>query len=382
MNNHDSAVNKPLTLANPTIVHIETGRHLYGGAQQVVYLLAGLAERGVNNILIAPQDSAISAEIAASGSAQVHTTRHAGDLSLWFYREVKRLLTTIKPDIVHIHSRRGADTLGGLAAKAAGVPAVLSRRVDNLEHPLAIHFKYPLYEQVIGISQAICDVITQQGVNAGQVQCVHSSVDTSRFDPSPEYKKTARAALAKQFRIADDHTLLAVVAQLIPRKGHRQLLAVMPAILAQFPNTSLLIFGQGPERDAIAAQIAELKLAQQVQLAGFCPNLDDDLPGIDLIVHPAEKEGLGVALLKASAAGVAIVAGRAGGIPEIVQHGSNGLLFNPARQSELQDCLERLLSQPALREQMGQTGIKIAQNQFSIAAMVDGNLSVYQKVLG
>ena len=364
-----------------SVAHIETGRHLYGGAQQVVYLLQGLANRGVRNLLIAPQNSEISAAVQSNGSAKVITTRHSGDLSLGFYRETRRILNAEQPKLVHMHSRRGADTLGGLAAKASAVPAVLSRRVDNREHPLAIRFKYPLYRQVIGISQAICHVLSEQGVDQTRLHCVHSTVDSDNFDTSTDNRRRARQALNTEYGIPADHLLLAVVAQLIPRKGHRQLLSVLPAVIARQPKLSLLIFGQGPERDAIAAQIDSLGLAKHVQLAGFKSDLDRDLMGIDIIVHPAEKEGLGVALLKASAAGVPIIAGRAGGIPEIVQHEKNGLLFTPGDNAQLQAALELLINAPLQRQAMGAAGIQIAQNQFSIEAMVDGNLAVYQQAL-
>lgn len=364
-----------------SVAHIETGRHLYGGAQQVVYLLQGLANRGVRNLLIAPQNSEISAAVQSNGSAKVITTRHSGDLSLGFYRETRRILNAEQPKLVHMHSRRGADTLGGLAAKASAVPAVLSRRVDNREHPLAIRFKYPLYRQVIGISQAICHVLSEQGVDQTRLHCVHSTVDSDNFDTSTDNRRRARQALNTEYGIPADHLLLAVVAQLIPRKGHRQLLSVLPAVIARQPKLSLLIFGQGPERDAIAAQIDSLGLAKHVQLAGFKSDLDRDLMGIDIIVHPAEKEGLGVALLKASAAGIPIIAGRAGGIPEIVQHEKNGLLFTPGDNAQLQAALELLINAPLQRQAMGAAGIQIAQNQFSIEAMVDGNLAVYQQAL-
>ena len=364
-----------------SVAHIETGRHLYGGAQQVVYLLQGLTNRGVSNLLIAPQNSEISAAVRANGSAKVITTRHSGDLSLGFYRETRRILSAEQPDLVHIHSRRGADTLGGLAARTCKVPAVLSRRVDNREHPLAIRFKYPLYRQVIGISQAICHVLGDQGIDQKRLHCVHSTVDSGNFDTSANNRQRARQALNDKYGIPADHLLLAVVAQLIPRKGHRQLLSVLPAIVARQPKISLLIFGQGPESEAIAAQVDSLGLTQQVQLAGFKPDLDHDLMGIDIIVHPAEKEGLGVALLKASAAGVPIIAGRAGGIPEIVQHEKNGLLFTPGDNVQLQAALELLIDTPLQRQAMGAAGIQIAQNQFSIETMVDGNLAVYQHAL-
>lgn len=373
----------PTTAASAaiTIAHIETGRYLYGGAQQVAWLLEGLKNRGVNNLLIAPKGSHISEHVKAAGTATVLRTSSAGDLSLKFFREAKQLLIQHQPSLVHIHSRRGADTLGALAARRVGIPAVLSRRVDNREHPLAIRFKYPLYREVIGISQAICDVLAGQGIDREHLHCVHSSVDSSAFDTSTENRSRARKALAHSFAIAEDHLLLAVVAQLIPRKGHRQLLDVLPQIIQQYPAFKLLIFGQGPERDAIAAQISANNLSEHVVLAGFHAELDKDLMGIDLIVHPAEKEGLGVALLKASAAGVPVIAGRAGGIPEIIRDQHNGLLFDPGDNTQLKHCLEQLLTSPSLRAKMGATGIEIAQNEFSIDTMVDGNLAVYRRVL-
>ena len=65
------------------IVHLETGRHLYGGAQQVLYLLAGLAAAGVRNTLVCPPDSAISSA-ADNAGVNVHTIPMAGDLDVGF----------------------------------------------------------------------------------------------------------------------------------------------------------------------------------------------------------------------------------------------------------------------------------------------------------
>ena len=76
-----------------------------------------------------------------------------------------------------------------------------------------------------------------------------------------------------------------------------------------------------------------------------------------------------------------IIAGRAGGIPEIVQHEKNGLLFTPGDNIQLQAALELLIDTPLQRQAMGAAGIQIAQNQFSIETMVDGNLAVYQHAL-
>ncbi|MCK5352450.1 glycosyltransferase family 1 protein, partial [bacterium] len=95
------------------ILHVETGMNLYGGALQVHYLLRGLAGReDVENVLVCPEGSAI-AEAARENVRTLHPVPMKGDLDLLF---VPRLLGIIRkecPDIIHLHSRRGADILGG-----------------------------------------------------------------------------------------------------------------------------------------------------------------------------------------------------------------------------------------------------------------------------
>ena len=93
-------------------------------------------------------------------------------------------------------------------------------------------------------------------------------------------------------------------------------------------------------------------------------------------------EGLGVALLQAAACGVPIVAGRAGGIPEIVEPGVNGELVNPGDAAALAEHVSRLLESEELRRRYGQAGRRRVERAFSIDAMVEGNLAVYRDLAG
>ncbi|MFQ5610206.1 MAG: glycosyltransferase, partial [Woeseiaceae bacterium] len=104
------------------ILHVETGRHLYGGPQQVLYLMSALGELGHEGTLVCPPASGID---AAARAQRLHTRNLfcAGDLDLPFAYRLVQYINETKPDIVHCHSRRGADVLGGLAASFADVPA-------------------------------------------------------------------------------------------------------------------------------------------------------------------------------------------------------------------------------------------------------------------
>ena len=85
-------------------------------------------------------------------------------------------MTWHQVDLAHVHSRRGADIWGGLAAGKLGLPCVLSRRVDIRERAWAVAAKYRLYDQVIAISEGIRDVLIADGLPSGKVSCGRSVV--------------------------------------------------------------------------------------------------------------------------------------------------------------------------------------------------------------
>ena len=101
------------------ILHVETGRHLYGGPQQVIYLVSALLERGHDCTLVCPPETGVDSA-ARSAGIQVRNLFCAGDLDLPFAYRLTQFIQATGPDLVHCHSRRGADILGGLAASFAG----------------------------------------------------------------------------------------------------------------------------------------------------------------------------------------------------------------------------------------------------------------------
>ncbi len=357
------------------VVHLEAGTHLYGGALQVLLLLEGLARRGVECLLVAPEGSALEEE-ARSRGLPVRSLPMAGELDLPFLLRFRRLLLTERPDLVHLHSRRGADTLGALAARWAGVPAVLSRRVDNPEAAWAVGTKYRLYDAVITISEAIGRVLVKQGVPAGMIHCVPSAID-----PDPFSLPCDRAAFRVLFGLPPDAHVVGMAAQFIPRKGHDVLLRAVPLVLERHPGTRFLLFGRGPLLEEVDRRVREGGMEGSVLLPGFRQDLPGLLPCLDVLAHPATLEGLGVILLQAAAAGVPIVASAVGGIPEAVGHGENGLLVPPGDPRALAEALSTLLSDPEGARAMGGRGRERVRTRFSPDGMVEGNLEVYRAVL-
>jgi glycosyltransferase involved in cell wall biosynthesis len=356
------------------ILHVEAGKHYYGGARQVAYIIEGLAKRNVQNVLACPLDADIAG--AVSGMAEVHQMPMGGDADIGMAWRLARLIRHEQPDLVHLHSRRGADLWGGIAARLTGTPCVLSRRVDNPEARWQVALKYRLFDHVITISEGIRRVLLDEGLPPSRVTCVRSAVDAK-----PYLEPVDRGAFLREFELPSNALVIGMVAQLIARKGHRYLLDAVDVLRRDYPQLQVLLFGKGPLRDELAGEINARGLRECVHLAGFRNDLPAWLGGLDILAHPADMEGLGVSLLQASAAAVPIVASRAGGLPEAVEDGVNGLLVPPGDVPALTAALRKLLGDAALRHQFGAAGRARILSQFSIDAMVDGNLAVYRKVL-
>jgi len=355
------------------ILHIETGRHLYGGALQVFYLLDGLKTRGVRNTLVCPKGSEIGTQSAKT--ATVHEVTFAGDMDLTFLFRMRRIIFSEQPDIVHVHSRRGADFWGGLAARLTKIPSVITRRVDNPEPVWLVRLKYPMYNRVVTISDGISKVLQSEGLNQEKITLIHSAVDFRKYGGSGE-----RDWLNKEFGLDSDNNLIGTVAQFIPRKGHRYIIEAAPKILERFPGTRFLFFGQGPLKNELQDSCREKGLEDIILFPGFRTDLERIMPCLDFLLHPATMEGLGIALLQAAAAEIPIIGSRAGGIPEIVHDGINGYLIDPGYSSEIVSTVLALLEDPEKRKVFGKAGRRIVESSFSIDAMVEGYMHIYDEI--
>jgi len=356
------------------IVHLETGRHLYGGGRQVLMLTKALRERGIRSTLVCPPDSDIAT--SADPFVNVHAMDMAGDLDVGFAFRFFRFLQDVEPDLVHVHSRRGADMWGGLGARWAKVPAVLTRRVDSPEPALLAPMKYGRFERVIGISNGIVEVLQRTGVPDDKLRLVRSAIDAENCQPV-----WTREQFREAFGLHDGHQVVASVAQFIPRKGHQVLLDAWAEVASACPDARLLLFGRGPDRDRLQAAARDTVHGASVHFAGFRADIRDFIGLADLLVHPARQEGLGIALLEAQAAGVPVIACRAGGMPEAVADGESGVLIEPGDVAELAKRMVRLLRDADLRLQMGDAGRRHVAEYFSPETMVSGNLSIYKEVI-
>jgi len=252
----------------------------------------------------------------------------------------------------------------------------VSRRVVSPEPAWIAGYKYRLYRAVIAISEGIRQVLMREGLPAEKVITVLSAVDTGVYRPGGD-----RLRLREAFGFPPESRVLAMVGQFIPKKGHRVLLQALEGLLPAYPDLRVLLFGTGHLWQRVRADVERRGWSARVRLPGFRDDLPHVLPALDLVVHPAFEEGLGVSLLQSAACGVPVVGSAIGGIPEVVRDGVNGRLVPAGDVLALQRAIRGVLDDLEGARAMGAEGRRIAEREFSVPAMVAGNLKVYRTLL-
>lgn len=360
------------------VLHLEFGRHLYGGALQVSYLLRGLsAHPGVENEVIVPIESPLPETLPAREGLRFHRLSIAGELDprlLWRLRSIAKRCA---PDLIHIHSRRGADFWGVLLARSLRIPYIITRRVVYPEAGWLMRWRTREARAVVGISGRVCEMMREAGVPEKRVQLILSTVDTEAYQPGGE-----RSWFEREMKIGPGDLAVGMIGQLIEGKGHRVLFEAIPRVLESVPNAVFLLFGKGHLGDSLREQVKRAPWGARVRFMGFRTDLARVIPNLDVVAHPAFMEGLGVSLLQAASCGIPIVGSNAGGIPEIVKHGENGFLIEPGDSSDLAIRLNALLGNTELRRIMGLRGRELALERFSIEKMSADYARLYERVGG
>jgi glycosyltransferase involved in cell wall biosynthesis len=186
-----------------------------------------------------------------------------------------------------------------------------------------------------------------------------------------------RSRVRQELRLAPEELMVLATGSLVPRKGHAVLIRALAAQSADGPRWRLAIAGNGSERATLDALCRELGVEDRVHLLGHRDDIGDLLAAADIFAMPSLWEGLPLAVLEAMRAGKALVASATSGIPEAVVTEIDGLLTQPGDVAELTIALQRLLTDPALRERLGTRAAMRGQTEFSIEAMTAAYEAIY-----
>lgn len=297
---------------------------------------------------------------------------------------LSRLISESRADILHLHGNF-AGTFGRLSALLRRPPVVLyhvhSTHYDYGRRSIFIErFLSHFTDRLICISVAVQSFIVQEeGIPETKTCVIYNGVD-SKFASSVGGDLLAKKAF---WGINDNDTVITITASLRPIKGHSVLLEAFRRVLESGVNGKLLIVGDGPLKPEIQLTAERLGISKRVIFAGERTDVIDMLKMSHIFVLPSVgREGLGIALIEAMAAGLPLVGSRLGGIPEVIHDGVNGLLVTSGSADELASAIIRLARDASLREEMGRNGMRIFDEKFTQSGMLHRIESLYDKLLG
>jgi sugar transferase (PEP-CTERM/EpsH1 system associated) len=229
---------------------------------------------------------------------------------------------------------------------------------------------------VVAVSRHVHDVMIDEiGISPRRVRLIYNGVDTTRFRPDPQ----GREVLRRSLQIPSDVVVIGIVARLAAIKNHEVLIRAYAKLrAAPGKKTRLVIVGDGPERASLEELSRQLGIAADVSFLGERRDTPGLLNAFDIYVLPSFSEGMNLTLLEAMGAGLPVVASRVGGNVEIVEDGNTGYLFPSGNADALCEWLDRFVSEPARRAQMGQKGRERVLQQFDQRVMMQHYLSLYR----
>jgi len=343
----------------PTIVHVNTARGYRGGERQTELLIRGLATENVRQALVARRHGELARRFA---DVAVEVREVAGNIL-----SVAR--ATHGAALVHVHE--GRSVYGAyLRSLLSGTPYVITRRVNN---PIRQHyFAHRAYRRaacVAAVARQVGDVVRAYD-GAVRVRVIHSGSSGLAVDAA----RTAaiRAAFPGKFIVGH------VGALDNGQKGQEYIIRVARELEQTHRDLQFLLVGGGANEAQLKAAAAGLT---NLAFTGHVDNVGDYLAALDLFILPSNREGIGSILLDAMEQSLPVIASRVGGVPDIVHHGENGLLIEPARPDQLRDAILELRAAPERRRALGARGREFAK-AFTAETMWRKYLELYESLLG
>jgi glycosyltransferase involved in cell wall biosynthesis len=328
-----------------------------GGAEQLLVTTARRRDRqrtAVRAAYLLPYKSALVAALEAE-AVPVECLGYRNVADPRWLGALRRSMVQDPVDILHAHNPVMA--VGGRIV-ARSLPRRLRPRLVVTDHNVWHGYK-PASRWADGLTCRLDDarLTVSEAVRASlpapiqqRSHVVLQGIEVERV----RAQRTERAAVRAELGLDPHAPVVGTVANLRAQKAYPDLLAAAAAVLERLPGARFVAVGQGPLEAEIRALHARWGLGDRFLLLGHRPDAVRVMAACDVFVLASHWEGLGVAVMEALALGLPVVATAVGGVPEVVEHGREGLLVPPCRPAELAKAIATLLTETETRQRMAE----------------------------
>ncbi|MHB1194725.1 MAG: glycosyltransferase family 4 protein [Longimicrobiales bacterium] len=359
-----------------------------GIATAAVTVAEGLARTGCEVRVLAPAypgDEALDRTLAST-TVRMRVGHGRRELVRFLpgFVHLHREISSFRPDVALLAS----DLAHGIGAVACGVhrvpyvpvvhgseiakhfpPRTLKQRLQAVP----LRSAYARADRVVCVSAYVRGLMEEAGFDPTRLVVIRNGVADALADAprDPARERSLRTRLG-----IGDRRVVLTFARLTPRKGQDVVIRALPAILRAHPRACYVVAGTGEDGARLGRVAAEMGVADAVVMTGRIPE-DDKVALLDLCdvyVLPSREEaqrveGLGIALLEAAARTKPLVAGRHGGVPEIVEHGTSGWLVDPQDASDVAARVGSLLADAEGAARMGRAAREMVSDRFLARTM-------------
>jgi len=370
-------MNRPLHVAH-VVLSLDVG-----GLERIVLDLVreGMA-LGSRVTVVCVEREGVLAHDARSLGARVVSIGKPPGLRPKTYERLRAVFRELQSNVVHTHQVT-ALFYAGRAARRAGVPLVVhtehgkhyaARFLTRMQGRLAARNARRFFCVSDDLAKEVerCRIVPKD-----KIFVVRNGIETARFAKSAE-----RTELRRSLSFPHAAAVIGTVGRLSDVKRQDVLLRGFAQVRKVMPEARLLLVGDGPMRGSLEALAIELGIGSSVHFAGYQADPQRFLQAMDAFALTSRSEGMPLAVLEAWAAGVPVIASRVGGLPEMIEKGKTGLLFDFPDAGQLAKGLVRILCEPGLAAGLRETARQHVQTRFDSRVMAEQYAAHYRELLG
>ena len=287
---------------------------------------------------------------------------HAHQYAPFFYSAVSRVILRNTPPILFTEHGRAFPDMR--RPKRCLANRVLLKRNDR----------------VVAVGKQVKQALIEfEEIPEKRIDVIYNGVAINRY--SNPITTEQRIAIRTSLNTPPDAPVVIQVARLHPLKDHITAIQTFAKTVSKLPNSKFWIVGDGEEHEKITQEIQKLAIADNVRLLGNRADVEVLMHAADAFLLTSISEGIPLTVIEAMFAGIPCVCTNVGGLPEIIKHGSNGLLAPARNPDALSTQLIEVLTNKDRARSLGQTGKSEAMLKFSDQAMQDAYRDVYHQML-
>lgn len=289
-------------------------------------------------------------------------------------RGLKRIVAKHGIDLLYLNDQINRDLFGCLVARDCGIPLISHLR--SMDGGSFTTEKAELANQTV-------DAYISNSTPTKEYwesRSVASEKHHLLFNAVPESSKDCVDPRA-QFSLPNSSPVIGCVARLIEWKNHSMLIDSFRMLLEKAPDATLLLMGDGRERNKLERQVYDLKIEERVLFCGFRSDAREMMGEMDTLVLPSYGEPFGRVLIEAMQARTPVIGADSGGIVDIIEHGQNGFLLPHDAPEKWAEAMHTLLTDEALRQRFISNGLKTVSEKFDLAKQTERIQEIIDSVL-